>query len=356
MTTVPSHSFKITKVVQETEDTRSYTLQPSSTESIPYIAGQFLTFLFNINGRQLRRPYSIASAPSQDKELKILVKRIPNGEVSRYIHETWQVGTEVYSVAPAGKFTLDATTSQKRDIFLVAAGSGISPIIGIIKEALYSQPQSHVKLFYSNRNTAQTIFLEELNLLQKDFPERLLIEYLHSESKFLNKARLNRFLLEELIAKNLKYEISNALFYTCGPYDYMQLCEIVARYVGFDKANIKKEIYTVPEDEGDDDAETVQSFSLEDRSAKEVEIHKDGKVFNIKVAFPQSILDAALQENIELPYSCRAGQCSSCATKCISGKVLMSYNAVLTDRDEQNGYILTCKGHPVSNKVILSYD
>jgi ring-1,2-phenylacetyl-CoA epoxidase subunit PaaE len=225
-----------------------------------------------------------------------------------------------------------------------------------MKEALYTQPKSHIKLFYSNRNTAQTIFLEELNALQKEFPERLLIEYLHSESKFLNKARLNRFLLEELIAKNLKYEKANALLYTCGPYDYMQLCEIVARYIGFDKTNIKKEIYTVPEDEGDDDAETVQSFSIADRSAKEVEIHKDGKVFNIKVAYPQSILEAALQENIELPYSCRAGQCSSCATKCISGKVLMSYNAVLTDRDEENGYILTCKGHPISDKVVLSYE
>lgn len=349
------YKYKITEVTLETEDTRSYTLVPLQ-ENIPYKAGQFISFQFTIHGKTLRRPYSIASAPSVDPYIKILVKRIPNGAVSRYIHEHWSVDTEVEALEPAGKFTLDNSIQEPRDIFLVAAGSGISPIMSILKEALYTMPKSHIKLFYSNRNISQTIFLKELNQLLLDFPERLTIEHLHSESQFLQKARLNRFLLEELVHKNMKYGLTEALFYTCGPYDYMQLCEIVARYLGFDKANIKKEIYTVPEDEGDDDAETSKVFSLDDRSPKEVEIHWKGQQYRIQVAFPQSILEVALENNIELPYSCRAGQCSSCATTCTSGKVVMSYNAVLTEKDEKNGLVLTCKGHPTTDKVVLDYD
>lgn len=351
-----THSFKITQVTQETEDTQSYVLVPLDPEKFTYRAGQFLTFLFEINGRKIRRPYSIATAPEIDKDIRILVKRIPNGEISRYIHDNWQVGHTVTSIDPSGKFVLDNITSTQRDLFLLAAGSGISPIMGILKEALHKYPNTHIKLYYSNKNAEQTIFYNEINQLVKTFPERLKVEYLFSESKFLLRARLNKLLLEELVSTHMRFSKEDALAYTCGPYDYMQFCEIVLRYMGFQNTHIKKEIFVVPEDEGDDDDSTQKAFDIKDKSPREVEVHIHKQVYTFTVNFPDSILDAALKNNIELPYSCRAGQCSTCSTKCISGEVVMSFNAVLTEREEKNGQILTCKGHPVSKKIILDYD
>lgn len=351
------NQFTITYINRLTEDTYEYGLRPNSIFS--YKAGQFLTFILNISGKTVRRPYSIATAPGIDDNLKVIVKRIPNGEASRFIQDTWKVGDVVETQAVSGKFVQHISKDKPADLFLLAAGSGIAPILGLLKEALFNYPNTNIKLYYSNKNASLTIFYAELNALHIQFPERLKIEYLFSESKFLQKARLSKALLAEYVSRDMKFNSEDALFYTCGPYDYMLLIQITLKAMGFDPLKIKREVFVVPEDEGDDDDENagkVKLIAMEDKSPRNVEIHLSGKIHYLTVNYPDSILAAAEKAELDLPYSCHAGRCSTCMATCKSGEVVMSYNQVLTANDEKKGLVLTCTGHPVSKKVVLWYE
>lgn len=352
-----AHQFTITYINRPTEDTCEYGLKPVGNFS--YKAGQFLTLILNIAGKIVRRPYSIATAPTVDGNLSIVVKRIANGEASRYIQDTWKVGYTVESLEANGKFTQQVTNERPADLFLMAAGSGIVPIMGLLKEALFHYTGTHIKLYYSNKNAGMTIFYNELNALQAEFPGRLKIEYFFSESKFLQKARLSKALLDEYVNRDMRFHPDDALFYTCGPFDYMLLCQITLKAMGFAADKIKREVFVVPEDEGDDDDETagqVKLIDMDDKSPRIVEISLGGIHHELIVNYPDSILTAAEKAGLDLPYSCHAGRCSACMVTCKSGQVVMSYNQVLTANDEKRGLVLTCTGHPVSPKVVLAYE
>jgi ring-1,2-phenylacetyl-CoA epoxidase subunit PaaE len=351
------HQFTIAYINKPTQDTYEYGLKPLG--DFTYKAGQFLNFVLNISGKIVRRPYSIATVPQIDEIIKVVIKRIPNGEASRFIQDTWAVGDVVESLEASGKFVQVASKDKPIDLFFLAAGSGITPIMGLLKEALYLYPETHIKLYYSNKNVSQTIFYDELNALNAQFSDRLKIEYFFSESKYLQKARLSKALLSEYVNRDLLFNPEDALFYTCGPFDYMLLCQITLKAMGFEAGNIKREVFVVPEDEGDDDDENagqVKLIHMEDKSPRLVQISLQGKSYDLIVNYPDSILAAAEKAGIDLPFSCHAGRCSACLATCKSGEVVMSYNQVLTDNDEKKGLILTCTGHPVSKKVVLVYE
>jgi ring-1,2-phenylacetyl-CoA epoxidase subunit PaaE len=339
--------FRIKDRIQETHDTFVFVLEPLQATPFQYQAGQFLTFIFRHSLGEFRRSYSLCTTPGLDLYPAIVVKRITNGEASRHMHDHWKIGDVVESLTSAGRFTLK-TGTDPRDIFLLAAGSGISPLFGLLKQVLYQETQSHVHLFYSNKNVENAIFYKELHELQEKFPDRLHVEYFFSESKYLERARLNRVLLEKLVLQQLRFDIREALFFTCGPYIYMQMAEIVLVTMGIEKQHIRKETFIIPKP-------AAPRFELEDKSSKEVQLSFQGKTYQILVPYPRTILDVALEYGIPLPYSCRAGRCSACTAKCVQGKVLMSYNEVLTEKDEQRGYVLTCTGHPASQGVALEF-
>lgn len=340
--------FKIRERKAVTFDTVVYVLEPLQGEMFKYKPGQFVTFVFRHTNGELRRSYSLSTTPEVDEFPSIVVRRISNGEVSRYLHDNWKVGDEVEALLPAGRFTLEYEGDRPKDVFLLAAGSGISPLFGILKHTLHSQLNTHVHLFYSNHNVSSTIFYDELNTWKEKYAERFDIDYFFSESKYLERARLNRLLLEKLVKQHLKHKMEDALFFLCGPYGYMQMAEIVLITMGIPKENIRKEIFVI-------EKPAESKFSLDDKSPKKVEIKHRGKSYLISVAYPSTILEAALKEGISLPYSCRAGRCSACFAKCTEGKVAMSYNEVLTESDESLGMVLTCTGHPVSDLVKLEF-
>ncbi|TAE88313.1 MAG: phenylacetic acid degradation protein, partial [Bacteroidetes bacterium] len=195
-----------------------------------YKPGQYITLLLQINGREVRRPYSLSSFQATDPLPFITVKLIENGEASRFLHEQASIGDTYEILPPNGRFTLPDTLPKH--LFFLAAGSGISPILGLIKQALFTT-EVNITLVYSNRSKEESLFYEELNSFAQTFKNRLTIHWLFSNNKNLSKARLNRFLLEDLVKQELRDITNDVLFYFCGPFAYMEMIEITLLTKGF---------------------------------------------------------------------------------------------------------------------------
>jgi len=318
-----------------------------------YLAGQFLTVLFEVGGKEIRRSYSICSSPDVDEPLSIAVKLVENGEISKHLHHKTAIGDILTALYPNGLFTYSPVTDIKRTVFLFAAGVGITPVFSILKTALIREKYSHIVLIYSNRSIDSTLFYNELNDLQLRYRERFKLIYLFSDAKRLQFARLNGFLIHDLFNENLEYDQSDALCYTCGPIDYMVMCRISLLAMGFKMDQIKKETYFIPEDEADDDDMTEKE--VKDKNTYTVILDFNQNIYQLEVPWYKRILQVALEHNINVPYSCRAGICSSCVATCTSGNVKMDYNEILTDQEIAKGRVLICTGHPTENntKIVI---
>lgn len=314
-----------------------------------YAAGQFLTLVFHIRGRELRRSYSLCSSPDAGEPLAIAIKRVENGEISRLLHHQTRVGDEVMAMKPNGLFTYNPDPEVPRTVFLFAAGVGITPLFSILKTALIKEGHSKIVLIYSSRSVDETLFYQELNELQEQHPERFKIIYVSSQSKNLLMARLNVFLIDKIVKEDLSFDKSDALFYTCGPMDYMLTCRIKLLEMGFDLSQIKRETFVLPEDEADDDDATEKV--VKDMNTYIVTLDFQGKHYVLEVPYTQTILNAALEKGINLPYSCKAGLCSTCIATCTKGGVRMDYNQVLMDDEIAAGRVLVCTSHPTENET-----
>ncbi len=336
--------LKVEAIKWETSDTATFYLSNAASEKVSYQAGQFITLVFTHHRTEIRRSYSLSSSPGEDL-LAITVKRIENGEISRFLLTKTKVGDVWDALPPAGKFVVSDAISPK-DIFYFAAGSGITPVYGHIKHILSFAGMSKLTLIYSSRNAQMTIFYDELNNLAASHPERLTIIYLFSDAG-LDRKRLNNELVTDLVNQHLQYAKEKADFFICGPFVYMRMVRLTLIYMGFADAQVRKENFvletvTVPTD--------IKNFP-----PRTVKLLFKQTEYDLPVGENQTILQAALQNNIALPYSCKAGICSSCTALCKSGKVEMAVNDVLTDTDLKHGWILTCTGHPVSDDVVVEF-
>jgi ferredoxin-NADP reductase len=333
---------KIEAIKWESRNTATFFLGEISGRKIHYKAGQFITLVFTHHEEEIRRSYSLSSSPDEDL-LALTVKRITNGEISRFMLTKLKLGDVLNAVEPAGRFSLTDFTNQK-DIFYFAAGSGITPIFAHLKYVLSRPGNSRMVLIYSSQNTSSILFKEQLDELAAAHPGRLkIIHLLSSEGN-----RLNNIMVEELIRQNAHFDLNKAEFYLCGPFAYMRMVRLTLLFMGIEPARIRKENFVI---------ETVPvTGGPVNYPPGKVKIHFKGEVHDIMVGENQSILQAALQNNIHLPYSCRAGICSSCSALCKSGKVVMAENDVLTDKDIAEGWVLTCTGHPVGEDVVIAFD
>lgn len=332
-------------------ETLIITFEPLDGIKPVYLAGQFLTLVFVLNGKELRRSYSLCSSPDVDEPLSIAIKRVENGVISRLLHHKTAIGDVLTAMQPNGQFSYAPEQNKKRTVFLFAAGVGITPLFAIIKTALIKEHYSKIILAYSNRFAASTLFYEEINALQQQYPDRLKVIYVFSTSQNLLMARLNGQLIERIVSENIAFEKEDVLLYTCGPIDYMDVCRITLLNLGFDKTQIKKETFVLPEDEADEDDTTEKK--VKDTNTYSVILHFGGKIHEITVPYNQTILDAALANQIDLPYSCHAGICSTCTANCTKGHVEMDYNEVLMDDEIAAGRVLVCTGHPTKNGTTL---
>lgn len=337
--------LRIMRIIVETADTNSYWLEPTNGQVVSYKAGQFLTLILPHNGHEVRRSYSLSSAPGE--RLCITIKRVQNGEISRYLHDTLRVGDIVNSLLPAGRFTLDS--SPTGDVVLMGAGSGITPLFSLLKYLLQNEVAQRVTLLYSNTTEQSIIFYDALNQLHQQHPTRFRLLYLLSnppEDWNGLRGRLNNVLLERLLPQLVADSDPAALrFYICGPGAYMRMTQFTLVFSGFRPDQIRRENFVV-----EPIIATPPPTLAQDRT---VLLRFRGKEIDIQVPAYKSILQAALDEGIMLPYSCRGGRCSTCAAHCLSGQVHMTINDVLTDQDLADGWVLTCTGYPESDGVVI---
>ncbi|RNL54702.1 2Fe-2S iron-sulfur cluster-binding protein [Pedobacter jejuensis] len=346
------YKLRIDNIINQPGDNITLQLQPVEGDYPTYLAGQFISLIFEGKNKEVRRSYSLNSSPDLNEPLSITVKRVENGEISRLLHHKTSVGDVLLAQEPQGLFTYLPEKYLKRNVFLFAAGVGITPLFSILKTALIREENSKITLVYSNRALDSTLFYDELIEWQNKYPERLKIIFVFSNSKNLLTARLNKFYIEKILKEHLIYERDEALFYSCGPIIYMDLCRITLLGMGFDIKQIKRETFVLPEDEVDEDD---SSEKVVDKNAYSVVLNFEGQVYNLDVPWPKRILDVALEHKIKLPYSCRGGVCSTCVANCTKGGVKMDYNEVLTDDEIERGRVLVCTGHPTENGTTIEW-
>jgi ring-1,2-phenylacetyl-CoA epoxidase subunit PaaE len=360
----------VTGIIRETEDAISIKLVPElyppapgttaeqavvAIPALSYKAGQFLTLVFNKGEREIRRSYSLSSSPDVDTELCITVKRIINGEISRYLFEKLKPGDRLEALPPNGRFiVIPPDPPQPRDLLLITAGSGITPVYSIIKSALIREPLCRLTLIYSNRNAKSAIFYEELVQLQASSSGKLKCIFIFSDRAPRPdsiRGHLNKDMLQMLISENLHYQKQLAEFYLCGPFTFMRMAEIALIAMGFDENRLHRENFVI---NAEQEAINTPPY-IEDITDKKVFISFPGGTAELIVPARTNILEAALRNGVSLPYSCRAGICGSCAARCSKGEVLMSNNQVLTKKDLDQGWILTCTGYPATKTVELNF-
>lgn len=338
--------IKVVQVIPETDTASTFVFEPLEGWLPRYQPGQFITLIFNTPFGERRRSYSISSSPLSDRHLSITVKKVDNGEFSRFILLQVKVGAILLTSGISGLFKLPEPVLPEHHFCFLAAGSGIVPCFSMIK-SLLSSGSNKITLFYSNKSPEDTIFMSALTVLETEYASRFRIHFLFSNHNDIYRKRLSKWLLEQLMERYLEKDLSKTLFYICGPFEYMQTIEITLG-VHTPKENVFKEHFSslprlvIPEPP--------------DTSPYDVKIRIHGKQYRIKVQYPESVLASAKRQGITLPYSCEAGRCSSCIATCTHGKLWMAYNEVLVDSEIEKGRVLVCQSYPVGGDAELVYD
>jgi ring-1,2-phenylacetyl-CoA epoxidase subunit PaaE len=338
------HTLTIKDVREEVRNFKSFVLEAG--EPLVYQAGQYLTLVNIVNGEEVRRSYSIASAPALGEPLTIGVKRVENGYFSRLLVDKGRTGNRLRSTGAGGFFTLPEDIEAYKQLFFFAAGSGITPIFSLIKTALHLYPHLKLVLIYSNASKEKAIFREALEGLEQQHAKALKIEFLYSNAANLGKARLYRELLLQLLEEHSCAPADQALFYICGPEAYMRMCLYTLQGEGIPSGNIRRENFVIQRT-------LPPKATPPDTGLHQVSLLLFGKEHHFPVQYPDTVLSAAKKEGLSLPYSCEVGRCGNCVALCTQGKVWLSYNEVLTDKDLAKGLILTCVAHPVEGDVHL---
>ncbi|MGO1243766.1 MAG: 2Fe-2S iron-sulfur cluster-binding protein [Sphingobacterium sp.] len=343
------YKFEITNIIQQPNNNVTLTFKDLSGDYPSYKAGQFLTLSFMFGDREVRRSYSFSSSPAVVEPLAITVKRVDNGEISRLLHHRTRVGDLVDVLAPQGLFTYEPDPTTARTLFLFGAGVGVTPLFSILKTALSTEPKTKVVLIYSNSSPDRTVFKVELEHWQQLYADRLEIIWIYSNSKNLLNAHLNRENLLRFVNERMP-EDNNAIFFTCGPVFYMDLVRFTLLGLGIPDEDIRKETFHFPEEEDDEDEKEDDPV---DTTAYNILLRFQGQEYPLTIPYNKTILQAGLDNNIKLPYSCKSGMCSTCISQCSSGSVRMDYNEVLTDREVENGRCLICTSHPLEDGTTI---
>ncbi|WP_258105728.1 ferredoxin--NADP reductase [Marinoscillum sp. MHG1-6] len=346
-------SLKIKKVIKVTDDAVSIHFKQPFFKKIKYTPGQFLTLLVNIDKEVVRRCYSLNSAPDVDDYVSVTVKRIKDGRVSNHLFNNIKEGDKMKVLLPMGNFTIIPDKNKRRHIVLFGAGSGITPLISILKSIINKEPSSIVSLIYGNRDVESIIFNDELNEYKEKYPNRVnLLHILENPGDFEDcyKGRVERTQVPGLLRQLPNLPDSDTEYYICGPSGMMIEAEEGLKLSGApaDKINIEK--FSAPPPSAE---ETKAAGPM--LQNREVTLKLKGKTHEIPVKAGTTILDAALDEKIKVPYVCMDGICGTCRATCTSGEVFMRKGHILTDKEVEEKVILPCICKPVSNNVVVEF-
>ena len=348
------HSLKVKEIVKETNDTVSVSFQVPEDlkEAYAFTPGQYLTLKLTINNEEQRRSYSICS--SSNENITVAVKKVENGLVSSYLNDVLKENDEMEVMTPEGNFTLETDQAKKRKFVGFAAGSGITPIMSMIKELSMDETETVFTLFYSNKMESDVIFKHQLDKLAGD---NLKINYIYTRQKLNNpllEGRIDKSKATELIKADLSCLNADA-FYLCGPEEMIFNVKSALEEFGVLNTKIKFELFTTPvlmaekpkQQEVDEnfDGEALVTVIYDDEEI-DFNLNKDG----------DTILDAAMDNDVDVPFSCKGAVCCTCKAKVTEGKVTMDANYALSDQEVEDGYVLACQSHPASAKVTLDFD
>jgi len=351
------YSLTIAQVRQETRDTivATFAIPGALKERFAFVQGQHLTLRARVNGEDLRRSYSICSAV-QDDDLRIAIKRTPGGQFSTWANDTLKPGVAVEVMPPMGHFNLPLDGASRKRYLAFAAGSGITPILSIIKTVLALEPHSSFTLVYGNRASSSVIFREELAELKDVYLERLALVYVMSREQQdidLFNGRITRQKCEQLFDGWLDVADHDAAF-VCGPESMMQEVSQALQAYGMPKDAIKVELFAASIPRKTKLAHTVPAGAAKDC---EVTVVMDGnhRSFSMR-RDEESVLDAALRQGVDMRYSCKGGVCATCRCKVLDGKVEMDANFALEDYEIARGFVLSCQAFPVTDRLVIDFD
>ncbi|UBM57387.1 ferredoxin--NADP reductase [Marinilongibacter aquaticus] len=349
-----TYFLQVKDTIRETEDTVTIEFWHPISEQIKYKAGQFITVMVPADmGKKVRRSYSMSSSPYTDTAVAITVKRVEGGLVSNYLCDRVKKGDFLEVIEPMGRFVFEPDQSKERHIVLIGAGSGITPLISIAKTVLKGEPLSKVSLIYGNREKEHIIFWRMLMEMELADRERFRVVHVLSKAKDSwagPRGRINTaniiVLLKDL---DVHFRSEDEEFFLCGPDGMMDQVQKALSVFDVPKERIHVENFHAPML---DESEEV----LESLEARDVKLIYEGETYELRVEPHQTILEAALEKDIDLPYSCQAGMCTACLGKCTSGKIRMDEEDGLTEAEREEGFVLTCVSHPETDNVVLEIE
>ncbi len=345
------HPLKIKNIERITPNavTLDFEIPEALNDTFTFDAGQYITIKKELGGNELRRAYSVCIAPEKGA-LKVGIKKTPDGTFSRYANLELNEGDVLEVHPPEGRFTFIPDTAKRRNFAAFAAGSGITPIMSIMHSVLRDEPESTFSLIYGNKSKTETMFHEDILELIKKYPDRLNVQFIYSQAEESEAmfGRIERSTVNFLLKNKLK-DIRFDGFYLCGPEPMIHTVSEILTENGIDKNLIKYELFTSPESESGEQTEMKEgqahiSVTVDDEETSFVMNKKD------------RILDAVLKKEIDAPYSCQGGVCSSCIARVTKGKAEMVQNQILTDGEIAEGLILTCQALVISDDIAIDYD
>jgi ring-1,2-phenylacetyl-CoA epoxidase subunit PaaE len=344
------YKLQIKEVKRETANAISivFNVPEELKSAYQFIAGQYINLKLTLDGKEIRRAYSICSSPDSG-ELRIAIKSVKNGHFSKFANDNLKIGDLLEVGIPEGKFTFEPSIEKQKNYAAFVAGSGITPVLSILKSVLKNEPKSSFVLIYGNKSPEETIFHTELHQLQLQYVGRFFVHYVYSQSKMdgelfgrIEKSTVN------FVLNNKHKEKTFDKFYLCGPEEMINLVSTVLKEHNVADKNIKFELFSTSSSEN-------KAASSHEGHTK-ITVLVDDEETTFEMSQKQTLLEAALKQGLDAPYSCQGGICSSCLARITSGTAEMKKNSILTDSEIAEGLILTCQAHPTSAEIFVNYD
>lgn len=352
------NKLTIKEIKKETADCVSivFDLPEELQKDYNFKQGQWLTIKKELGGESVHRNYSICSSPL-DHELKIAVKKIPNGLFSTYANEVLQKGDSLDVMPPAGKFFTELEAENKNNYFAFAAGSGITPILSIIKTTLQTEPNSSFTLVYGNKNRYSILFKEAIEAFKNKWLNRFRVIYILSREKTdtdLHFGRIDAEKCEQILNSTINPKNINA-FFLCGPEEMIFSVKDFLEKKGIEKTKIHFELFNIDNKKKASSNNTIPVS--ENKLISNITVKQDGRSFDFLLPYNgKNILNAAMETGADLPFACKKGVCCTCKAKLMEGEVEMDRVYGLEPEEIDQGYILTCQSHPRSEKIVVDFD
>jgi ring-1,2-phenylacetyl-CoA epoxidase subunit PaaE len=342
------HKVHIQEIKQETADAVSvvFKIPEHLKADFSFESGQYITLQTTINDENVRRAYSICSTP-QSGEIRVAIKKVEQGVFSTHATTHLKVGDAIEVAAPEGRFLL--TPKVENNYIGFAAGSGITPILSLLKTVLETETSASFTLIYGNKSVADTIFFEELNSLKETYADRFKLHYIYSRENVKNslRGRIDGNVTNYFV-KNMYKETSFNAAYLCGPEEMIKDVSKTLEKNKIAKENIHFELFTTSADK--------EKVAQVKEGTTEITVLLDDEKTTFIMSQTDDILAANLRNNIDAPYSCQGGVCSSCLCKVTEGKAVMVKNSILTDGEIEEGFVLACQAYPTTPKITIDFD